>query len=208
MNTNKQMTLFRLTCVALIVAFGMLMPACGGGGSDDGGGGVTRPLTASFTPENANPGADTIGMAGATAGSNVSVEIQVSDIDDFFGAGFRVTYDPTTVDFAGFDAVGSLLEDHAGNTEIDARELDLGNPGTILVTATIQDAAQPAGIDVVGIRKLLTLNFQATTTIAAPGNPIAFADPRDVQICAVQGGACNEVSGALAWPGGAIRASR
>jgi hypothetical protein len=207
MNTNKQMTLFRLTCIALIVAFGMLMPACGGGGSD-GGGGTTNPLTASFTPENPNPAADTIGMAGQTAGANVAVEIQVTGIDDFFGAGFRVTYDADTVTFAGFDAVGSLLEDHAGNTEIDARELDPGNLGTILVTATIQDAAQPAGIDVVGTRKLLTLNFQATTTIAAPGNMIEFGDPRDVQICAVQGGACNEVSGALAWPGGTIRASR
>lgn len=208
MNTNKQMTLFRLTCAALIVAFGMLMPACGGGGSDDGGGGVTNPLAANFTPENANPGADTIGMAGQTAGSNVAVEIQVTSIDNFFGAGFRVTYDPDTVNFTGFDGVGSLLEDHAGNTEIDARELDMGNPGTIIVTATIQDAAQPAGIDVAGTRKLVTLNFQATTTIAAPGNAIAFGNPRDVQICAVQGGACNEVSGALAWPGGTIRASR
>ena len=43
---------------------------------------------------------------------------------------------------------------------------------------------------------------------AAPGDTIAFGNPRDVQICATQGAACNEVSGALDWPGGMISASR
>ena len=207
MNTRKQQTLFRLTCAALIMTFGMLMPACGGGGSDNGGG-VTNPLVATFTPTTPNPGANTIGMAGTTAGSNVAVEIQVTDMSDFFGAGFRVTYDPATLNFTGFSAAGSLLDNHPGNTDFNAQELDAGNPGTLLVLATIQDAGQPQGLDVVGTAKLITLNFQATTTIGAPGNAIAFADPKDVQACPVQGGACNEVSGALAWPGGSVTASR
>ena len=204
---NKQKTLFRLTCTALVLAFGMLMPACGGGGSDDGGG-VTRPLIARFTPDNANPAADTIGMDGTTAGSNVAVEIQITNINDFFGAGFRVTYDPATVSFSGFDSTGSLLDNHAGNTEINAEELDPANLGTIIVLATIQDAGQPAGLDVAGTAKLLTLNFQATTSIGLPGNAIDFTGPSDVQICPTQGQACNEVSAQLTWEGGAITASR
>jgi hypothetical protein len=204
MNTNRQKKLFRLNCVALIVAFGMLMPACGGGGSS--GGGVTNPLTASFTPDNLNPGANTISMAGASAGANVSVSIQVTGINDFFGAGFRVTYNPATVNFTGYDATGSLLNAYAGGKDINAQELDPSNRGTIIVVATIQDASQPAGLDVVGTQTLIKLNFQATTTTAS--NPIDFAAPQDVQICAVQGQAGNEVSGALSWDGGAIRASR
>ena len=86
MNMKMQQTLFRLTCAALIVAFGMLMPACGGGGSDSGGG-VTNPLVARFTPDDQNPGAQTIAMAGSSAGSNVAVEVQVTDLDNFGGAG-------------------------------------------------------------------------------------------------------------------------
>ena len=204
MNMNKQQKLFRLTCVALIMAFGVLMPACGGGGSS-GPGNVTKPLTASFAPNNPNPVADTINLAGSAAGANVAVAVQVTEIDDFFGAGFRVTYDPASVNFVGFDPA-SLLDDHAGGTDIDARELDPANRGTVVVTATIQDAGQPAGIDVVGTRTLITLNFQATTTTAA--NPIDFASPWDVQICAVQGQACNEVGNQLDWDGGQIRATR
>ena len=200
MNTNQQQKLFRITCVALIMAFGMLMPACGGGGS---GGGVTNPLTASFAPDNPNPGADTISMAGTNAGANIFVLVQVTDISDFFGAGFRVTYNPASVNFTGFDATGSLLENHGGQTYFDVEE---PNQGTVIVAATIQDAGQPAGMDVVGTQMLITLNFQATTTTA--GNSIAFAGPQDVQICAVQGQACNDVSGNLTWDGGTIRASR
>ena len=201
MNTNKQQKLFRLHCVALIMAFGMLMPACGGGGSSNNP--VTNPLTAAFTPTDPNPAADTISMAGATAGANVSVSIEVTDINDFFGAGFSVTYDPATVNFTGFDATGSLLENHGGQTYYDVEE---PNQGTVIVAATIQDAGQPAGMDVVGTQTLIKLNFQATTTTAS--NPIAFAGPQDVQVCAVQGQACNEVSGNLTWSGGSIRASR
>jgi hypothetical protein len=203
-NMNKQQKLFRLTCVALIMAFGMLMPACGGGGSS-GGGGVTRPLVASFAPDNPNPVADTISMAGATTGANVAVSIQVTEIDAFFGAGFRVTYDSASVNFVGFDPA-SFLDNHAGGTDIDAREEDPNNRGTVVVTATIQDAGQPAGLDVAGTQTLITLNFQATAS--TPQNLIEFASPWDVQICAAQGQACNEVSGQLDWDGGRISATR
>ena len=203
MNTTKKKTLFRLTYVALIVAFGMLMPACGGGGSDSGGG-VTNPLLASFAPDNQNPGAETISMAGSSAGANVAVQVQVTDLANFGGAAFRVTYDPATVNFTGFDASGSVLETLGVNTAYDADE---SNPGTILVYASIQDATQPAGADVVGTQNVITLNFQATTTTA--GNAVAFAATgREVQICPAQGQACNPFAGDLGWDGGTIRASR
>jgi hypothetical protein len=203
MNLMKQQTLFRLSCISLTLALGMLMPACGGGGSDSGGG-MTNPLTARFTSDAPDPlVADTISMAGTTAGANVAIEVQVTSINDFFGAGFRVTYDSSVFNFTGFDATGSLIDDYAGGTDIDADEI---SPGTIAVVATIQDASQPAGIDVAGTRKLITLNFQATTTTG--DTPIDFADPSDVQLCPTQGQACNEVSGSLDWYGGSIRASR
>ena len=90
------------------------------------------------------------------------------------------------------------------NTDYDADE---ANPGTILVYASIQDASQPAGVDVVGTRNVITLNFQATTTTG--GNAIAFAATnREVQICPVQGQACNPFAGDLGWDGGTITASR
>lgn len=204
MNTIKQKTLFRLTYVALILTFGMLMPACGGGGSDNDGGPVTGPLTASFTAENQAPGAETISMAGSSVGANVAVEILVTGLDNFGGAAFRISYDPDTVDFTGFDASGSVLETLGVGTDYDADE---SSPGTILVYASIQDATQPAGVDVVGTQNVITLNFQATTTTG--GNAVAFAAiGREVQICPTQGQACNPFAGDLGWDGGTIRASR
>jgi hypothetical protein len=201
MNTNKQKTLFRITYVALILTFGMLMPACGGGGSD---GGVTNPLVARFTADNLNPGAETISMAGTSAGSNVAVEIQVTGLDNFGGAAFRVTYDPDTVNFTGFDASGSVLETLGVDTDYDANE---AISGTILVYASIQDASQPAGVDVVGTQNVITLNFQATTSTA--GNTVDFAAiSREVQICPTQGQACSPFAGDLGWDGGMITASR
>jgi hypothetical protein len=201
---KKQHNLYRLVCVAVIMALGALMPACGGGGGG-GGGNVQRPLIATFTPADPNPGPNTINMGGASSGANFSVRVQVTDTDDFFGAGFRVGFNTATARFVGFSSVGSLLIGQGVGTDFDA-QINPNDASQVLVTATIQDNTQPAGIDVAGTQLLITLNFQATAETA--NNPITFEDPKDVQECPIAGQACNEISGALTWSGGTMSAAR
>jgi len=195
----------RLLSFALVLVLGALLPACGGGGSDDGGNNM-GPLTATFTPSNANPGASTISMTGSAAGQSFSVVVQVTGINDFAGAAFRVTFDPATAQFMGFSSNGSFLTGVA--TDFDA-VINPTNSGEVLAYATIQDMGQVAGIDVPATATLMTLNFQATNTTS--NNPFAFgsAADRSVTVCPTQGGACNSgVAPTLTWSGGTMSAAR
>ena len=195
----------RLLTLVLVLALGALAPACGGGGGDGGGGGGNmNPLSATFTPSNPTPTANTISMAGSAAGQNFSVVVQVTGVNDFFGTGFRVTFDPATAQFVGFSSAGSFLT--GVGTFFDA-DVNPTNAGEVIVAATIQDQSQPAGIDVAGTATLITLNFQATNTTS--NNTFAFGASRNVTVCPTQGGACNPgIAPTLTWSGGMMTASR
>ena len=194
----------RLLTLLLVLALGALAPACGGGGGDGGGGGNMNPLSATFTPGNTNPAANTISMAGSAAGQNFSVVVQVTGVNDFFGTGFRVTFDPATAQFVGFSSAGSFLT--GVGTDFRAA-VNPTNSGEVIVAATIQDASMPAGIDVGATATLITLNFQATNTTS--NNPFAFGASRNVTVCPTQGGACNAgIAPTLMWSGGTMTATR
>ncbi len=199
MNRNL---LHRTPGVALIVAFAVAAFACGGGGG--GGGNPPAALIASFTPGNATPGANTLSMTATTAGAAFSVQVNVTGINDFFGAGFRVNFDPVTASFSGFSSAGSLLGTGAGTTEFQA---DLVSPGEIAVAATLQ--GQLAGIDVAATQLLITLNF--TATAVTPANQLTFgtAAERLVTTCPAPPAACTDVPDAnLTWSGGTMTATR
>lgn len=192
--------LFRMACYLLLVSLSALSFACGGGGGGGGNGGV-GPLVATFTGSNASPGANTISMAGTSAGANFSVQVRVTDLNQFFGTAFRVTYNPATVTFNGFSDTGTLLTGAA--TDIDAVQL---SAGVIGVNATFQQ--QVEGVDVVGTELLLTLNFTATGAVA--GNAFTFdtSATREVQTCPAPPNACTMVpDGNLTWSGGTLVAS-
>jgi hypothetical protein len=194
----------RLLTLLLVLALGALAPACGGGGSDDGGGNNMGPLNATFTPGNTNPTPSTISMSGSAAGQSFSIVVQVTGVNDFFGTGFRVTFDPASAQFVGFSSAGSFLT--GVGTSFDA-DVNPTNAGEVIVVATIQDATQPAGIDVAATATLITLNFQATNTTS--NNPFAFAASRNVTVCPTQGGACNPgIAPTLTWSGGTMTATR
>ena len=200
---TKQPRTYELLCVSVVLALGALMPACGGGGGDDGGGGGNggASLVATFTPA-ATPG--TISMAGSSAGANFSIQVQVTDVNDFFGAGFHVTFDPASAQFVGFSSSGSVLPGSA--VDFDAV---LEGPGDVKAYGWITDTNQPAGVDVVGTGTLMTLNFQATA--ATSNNPFAFGTSanRVVKVCPTQGQACNDLTEPpLSWSGGTLTASR
>jgi hypothetical protein len=134
----------------LLLAWVALVGCPAGGGGDSrfpDGGMLPDDLSVSFTADNPNPRAATISMAdGTTDGNAFDVRVLVTGIDDFFGAAFRVTFDPAVVVYVGFSSRDSFIED-AGVTPDFRAELDSGNPGVILINATRQ--GQVAGVDAV-----------------------------------------------------------
>ena len=203
---NRRSHIYRLTRLALVAALATWTLACGGGG---GGNVVTPPpmgLTASFTPDNANPGPNTLNMtATPTGGANFTIEINVTDITDFFGAGFRVTYDPATAQYVGFSSTGSTL---VLNTPVGATtdfRVDPRPGGELWIDATLQGQVQGITVPVNVTELLLTLSFSAIG--ATNGNAFGFDVPatRVVTTCPAPPTACSDI--AVNWSGGTMRAN-
>ena len=200
---NRRRNSTWLAAASLLLFAGLLTLACGGGGGDP----VTPPgLNATWTPANAAPGAMTINMgAGVSSGASFSFPVQVTRIDDFFGAAFRVTFDPSNAAFSGYSAAGSVIDDGGATVLISAA---LGAPGEVLINATRQQGpggAYVPGVDVVDSATLITLNFRATAATQQP-NDFAFSN-REVQTCNDGTETCSAVPDAnLTWSGGSMQA--
>ena len=174
--------------VSFVALLAGLTVACPGGGG--GGGPIPSGLVASFVAENPtpDPALMTLSMApGPSSGERFSIRVQVTNIDDFFGAGFHVNFDPTTASFRGATDDGSFILETGVDTDISA-VVNVNVPGELLVTATRQ--GQVAGVDPVEDDLLITLSFEATPTM---GNRFRFGTPnnREVFACATPTGGCD-----------------
>ncbi|MCP3978191.1 MAG: hypothetical protein GY716_02510 [bacterium] len=197
----------RLASVASILVCLCLALACGGGGGDRDTPPITD-LALSFVPSAPTPGTMTISMSDSSiAGDVLDLDILVTDIDDFFGAGFRVYFDDTALTYNGFASSGSLiLVCGAGCTDFRA---ELAAPGEIFVTATTQ-GPQPGVPASATPEFLIQLTFTAeldqdsSTAISfdTPGTPAMF---RTVETCPTATGVCDTVDdGDLTWAGGTV----
>jgi len=201
----------RFRTLGLITLVCVLTVHCSSGS----GNGITDPGTgngefsATFTGSDPNPGAFTFSMASDTsADENFEIEILVTDIAEFFGAAFHVTFDSSTATFTGFTSDGSFIIERGVTTDISA-ETAAGDPGELLVTATRQ--GQVAGVDATGSQLLITLMFEATQEITSPaGNVFGFdiAATREVKTCPAPPDECTTVmDGDITWSGGTLMAN-
>ncbi len=167
----------RILAAVVLAASFALAPSCGGGG--DGIGGI---LLALFTASQPSPGANTVSMQRGTSSNNVfEVEIMATDVNDFFGAAFTVSY-PSQVTFESWDHSASFLRD-GGLTDADLALALKNNPGE-LVIGIARKQNQPGtvpGVNVSATRELLSLTFRATAAIAAPGADISFTGNLEVR---------------------------
>src|SRR5262245_57430734 len=129
--------------------------ACGGGGGGSGDGGVTGPQTGSFVAADSTPPADSVSLqAGTHSGLVVNVLVRVTDVDDFFGTGFRVFYDGTVAQYQTFDASASFLRDAPFDTAGAPLQfqVDSSTPGVLNISATRLQNAQgnATGVNVAG----------------------------------------------------------
>jgi len=138
---------------------------------------VRTPL---FEAGNPAPGPLTVSMQpGPVTGSRITIRIMATDTNDFFGAAFRVNFDPSILTFDSADTTGSFLRDAAVATQFSVNGTSV--PGSVLVGATRVDAGANDGVDVVGTRELLTLTFQVRGVPAAAGSAVTFGDPKEVR---------------------------
>jgi len=197
---NRQKKTSWLALVSVLLLLGVLPLACGGGG-----GNPTAPpgLSAAWTPDNPTPGAQTISLgAGAASASNFTVPVQVTGIDDFFGAAFRINYDPSSAAFVSFDAAGSVIDAGGATLLLDAQQYAAG---VVRVNATRQQGGPGVyvpGVDVGATSLLITLNFRATASTG--GNAFSFSNT-EVQTCNDAAETCGIVGG-LTWSGGTLTA--
>ncbi|HEX5042562.1 MAG TPA: hypothetical protein VFV75_06625 [Candidatus Polarisedimenticolaceae bacterium] len=152
--------------------------ACGGGGGGSSDGGTTGgPQTGSFLAADTTPPADSVSLqAGTHSGLVVNVLVRVTDVDDFFGTGFRLIYDPTVAQYQTFDSSASFLRDAPFDTAGAPLnfEVDASTPGVLTVSATrLQNAQGTAtGVNVAGTRTLLSLQFVMLKV--TPSSPVTL----------------------------------
>jgi cysteine-rich repeat protein len=157
---------------------------------------IYEPPTLSFAGGATLPGS--ISLTGGTiTDPTFEVLVDVTEVLDFFGAAFRVSFDPSTASFVGFDASGSFLEDAGVTTDYTVS--DLGG-GQIAIAATRLQNAQGdvPGVDVTGTQTLIALTFQATGPTDA--NVFTLDAPREV--CPPEPGCLNPIS--VSWFGGTM----
>ena len=160
---------------------------------------------ARFTPDTPAPGNSTMALLQSTAsGAAVNVRITATGIDDFFGAAFRITYDPDALLFGGWDDNGSFLLDGVTAADVLFQVDQTSIGGQVVIVATRLDPVTVPAVDVGATATLLTLNFVARRPIAAGAadGRLDFGDPKQVCDGTVVPSGCNGIT--VTWSGGGL----
>jgi hypothetical protein len=169
----------RISLLVLVTAFSLAGIACGGSGEGSATN-VVDPgpsVSASFEADLPAPGLETVSMREASRSHDVvTVRIDVTGATDLYGAGFDVTYDPTTAQYVGYSP-GTALERSSSGSVI--YQIDNGEPGRVVVgVALVGSGVQ--GVNIPGTAPLVHLTFRMLDTGAAPvafeGQPALFDD--------------------------------
>jgi hypothetical protein len=208
MNPHRRMTRFMATVLVVATYAALTVASVGCGSNKNSTTTTTTAVVASFTPDTPTPADGSITLLqGTTSGASVNVRVTVTQVANFFGAGFRIKYDPTALLFNGMDSSTSLL--NAGVT--DTSQLfflaDSANtPGEIVITATRFPPATP--LPAAPTADLVILNFVARLAIApaATVGRLDFGDPAHNQVCdgTVAPPDCGAIT--VTWSGGGVSA--
>jgi hypothetical protein len=134
--------------------------ACGGGSADKavpGPGGGSTTVAATFSADQPSPGPTTVAMQPATSsGAVFSVNVNVTDVDDVYGAAFDIVFDPDLVEFVNWSA-GTLLEQSGQSPSYNVTATQ---PGRLVVSATLLGGVS-SGVDAVGSVPIFRPTFRA-----------------------------------------------
>jgi hypothetical protein len=198
------MTRFASTSLIIAAHLALAAIAVGCGGNNNNSTTTTTAVVAVFTPDTPTPADGSITLLqGTTSGAAVNVRVTVTQVPDFFGAAFRINYDPAALLFNGMDSSTSFLA--TGITDTSQLIFTANSqitPGQIVITATRVNPATP--VQVTTTSDLVILNFVARLAIplAATVGRVDFADPKDV--CDGSVAPCGPI--AVTWSGGGVSA--
>jgi hypothetical protein len=100
-------TIIRVLAWLVVVSIAVGLTACGGGG---GGGSNSSSTSGTFTPDQANPGTDTISLSGAVSGADLYLTVRANSLSDsIYGAAFDLTFDPALLTYVAYTA-GDFFE--------------------------------------------------------------------------------------------------
>jgi hypothetical protein len=142
--------------VAPLVVLALFAVVFGCGGSDSSNGGMTPTTCVTFVT--AGEPTTFTAVSGSAACSAVEVEVRLNDVQDVYGGGFDITFDPATVGYDGLDASNSHLAE-GGNavTFLDGGPIP---PGTGTVTIGFTRTGPVDGVDFDASQVLCTLTFK------------------------------------------------
>jgi len=159
------------TVLALAVV-AVAWTGCGSGGSDDGNpsDGGSSTVAASFVADEPAPAAGDVTLQeGSKSANTVSVLVNVTGVNDVYGASFDVEFDPTKVEYVGHSA-GNVLESGSHKPQY----LVGGSPGNGRIVVFASRVGAVAGVDVAGTGTLMRLSFR----VKAEGSfPMAIEVP-------------------------------
>jgi len=200
-----QRKMLGLATTVLLGAALFVSQGCGGG--NDSSGTTTSGPVAIFAPDVASPAPGTLALLpGTGSGASINVRVTVTGVTGFFGAAFRIQYDPSALLFNGMTDSTSFLRDGVTSSDVLFAENHTSVSGEILVTATRLDPTAAPPVDVTTTADLVVLNFTARRVLlpdAAEGR-VEFGDPKQVCDGTVVGQGCGTI--AVTWSGGGISA--
>lgn len=134
--------------------------ACGGGGGGDSSGGVTTPpLRASFVPDDASPGANTVAMAeGSKNGDSVTVAVNASQVTGLYATAFEVTFEANKLTYLGYSA-GTVFE-QGGHTPT----YQVGNPSAGRLVIGVSRNGNVSTVNVTSPAPMIRLSFRVKDT--------------------------------------------
>jgi hypothetical protein len=202
----RQRMMLSLATTVLLGAALFVSQGCGGGSSNSGT--TSSGPVAIFTPDVLSPAPGTVALlSGTGSGANINVRVTVTGVTGFFGAAFRIQYDPTALQFNGMTNTGSLLRDGVvpeGNLLFSENHTSVS--GEVLVTATRLDPTVAPPVDVTTTADLVVLNFTARRVLLPTDveGRVDFGDPKQVCDGTVVGQGCGTI--AVTWSGGRVSA--
>ena len=152
----------KLGSIVLLLAL-VTAPACGGGGgsSGSGTGGSPGPVSASFVPDQATPGANTVAMAqGAHSNDVVNVYVTLTDTNGVGAAAFEVLFDDTHVAYQGYTHGAAFEQGNMPNYTVGTP-----SPGRIVVGIARTNGT---ATNIVGSKAMITLQFKVKQTGTFP----------------------------------------
>jgi hypothetical protein len=195
---KRRITFLILSCIPFLALSAV---SCGGGGGGGGGGTVVpTPIVATFTP--VAPAGDMSMDAGASSGSDFTVEVRVNGpIDNFFGVGFRVAL-PANVQLLPGSFEGTFLgsDSPPGGPPLFSA-VQVGNQVLVQATRVQPNNGFDPGLTVTGSELLATLRFRAT---AATTGAMPYTN-QEFRTCDTGTSTCPEET--RSWSGGSLVAN-